>query len=82
MLAILSGSRSFTRSEVRRLMAGIRRISGEGTEIFFGTSPIPADADEFYLTLIVWWKTSALALTRISRLVCKANLMNDKPELR
>ena len=53
MLAILSGSRSFTRSEVRGLMAGIRRISGEGTEILFGTSPIPADADEFYLTLIV-----------------------------
>ena len=53
MLAILSGSRSFTRSEVQALMAGIRRISGEGTEILFGTSPIPADADEFYLTLIV-----------------------------
>ena len=53
MLAILSGSRSFTRSEVQGLMAGIRRISGEGTEIFFGTSRTPADADEFYLTLIV-----------------------------
>ena len=53
MLAILSGSRSFTRSEVQALMAGIRRISGEGTEILFGTSRTPADADEFYLTLIV-----------------------------
>ena len=53
MLAILSGSRSFTRSEVRALMAGIRRISGEGTEVLFGTSRTPADADEFYLTLIV-----------------------------
>ena len=53
MLAILSGSRSFTRSEVRGLMAGIRRISGEGTEVLFGTSRTPADADEFYLTLIV-----------------------------
>jgi len=53
MLAILSGSRSFTRSEVQALMAGIRRISGEGTEVLFGTSRTPADADEFYLTLIV-----------------------------
>jgi len=53
MLAILSGSRSFTRSEVQGLMAGIRRISGEGTEILFGTSRTPADADEFHLTLIV-----------------------------
>ncbi len=53
MLAILSGSRSFTRSEVQALMAGIRRISGQGTEILFGTSRTPADADEFYLTLIV-----------------------------
>ena len=53
MLAILSGSRSFTRSEVQALMAGIRRISGQGTEVLFGTSRTPADADEFYLTLIV-----------------------------
>ena len=53
MLAILSGSRSFTRSEVQALMAGIRRISGQGTEILFGTSRTPPDADEFYLTLIV-----------------------------
>jgi cell division GTPase FtsZ len=53
MLAILSGSRSFTRSEVQALMAGIRRIPGEGTEILFGTSRTPADADEFHLTLIV-----------------------------
>ena len=53
MLAILSGSRSFTRSEVQGLMAGIRRISGEGTEILFGTSRTPADADEVHLTLIV-----------------------------
>ena len=53
MLAILSGSRSFTRSEVQALMAGIRKISGEGTEILFGTSRTPADADEIHLTLIV-----------------------------
>ena len=53
MLAILSGSRSFTRSEVQGLMAGIRRISGEGTEILFGTSRTPADTDEIHLTLIV-----------------------------
>ena len=53
ILAILSGSRSFTRSEVQGLMAGIRRISGEGTEILFGTSRTPADADEVHLTLIV-----------------------------
>ena len=47
------GSRSFTRSEVQGLMAGIRRISGEGTEILFRTSRTPADADEVHLTLIV-----------------------------
>ena len=52
ILAILSGSRSFTRSEVQALMEGIQDTCGQETEVLLGTSRTPIDPDTFYLTLI------------------------------
>ena len=53
ILAILSGSRSFTRSEVQALMEGIQDTCGVETEVLLGTSRTPVNADTFYLTLMV-----------------------------
>jgi len=52
-VAILSGSRSFTRSEVQEIMAELRRRCGDETRILFGTSRINGQTDEIQLTLVV-----------------------------
>ena len=53
IVAILSGARSFTRSEVRNLNVELQRMCGRGARIFFGTSMITVPPDELHLTLIV-----------------------------
>ena len=53
VVAILSGSSSFTRSEVREMMAELQRRCGGETEIVFGTSRIKASPGELQLTLVV-----------------------------
>mgnify|MGYP002860280132 CR=1 FL=1 len=53
IVAILSGARSFTRSEVRDLNVELQSMCGQGARIFFGTSMIPVPSDELHLTLIV-----------------------------
>ena len=53
ILAILSGYRSFTRSEVRTLISELKSVCGEETEILFGTSHLAIGPRGLCLTLIV-----------------------------
>ena len=52
VVAILSGARSFTRSEVRGLNVELQNMCGRGARIFFGTSMLHVPTDEIHLTLI------------------------------
>ena len=52
VVAILSGARSFTRSEVRGLNVELQNMCGRGARIFFGTSMLNVPTDEIHLTHI------------------------------
>ena len=53
IIVVLSGSRSFTRSEVGLLIPEIQNMCGPEARVLFGTSRIPVQPDELHLTLIV-----------------------------
>ena len=53
ILAILSGYRSFTRSEVKTLISELKTVCREETEILFGTSHLAIGPGGLCLTLIV-----------------------------
>ena len=53
IVAILSGARSFTRSEVRDLNVKLQRMCRPRARVFFGTSMVQMPPDEIHLTLIV-----------------------------
>ena len=50
IVAILSGARSFTRSEVRDLNVKLQRMCRPRARVFFGTSMVQMPPDEIHLT--------------------------------